>query len=163
MKKRILPLLVVSALSLGIGVTTLTSCDVEIPVEAGPDFTDSKPVSVVSIEKTGTSGLVDTYTITYSDGTTSKFTVTNGADGEKGETGATGAQGIQGQPGEDGHTPVITIGANGHWFIDGVDSNVSAEGAKGEVGPQGPAGDKGDTGATGSQGQIGRASCRERV
>ena len=66
MKKRILPLLVVSALSLGIGVTTLTSCDVEIPVEAGPDFTDSKPVSVVSIEKTGTSGLVDTYTITYS-------------------------------------------------------------------------------------------------
>ncbi|MDD6469166.1 MAG: InlB B-repeat-containing protein [Bacilli bacterium] len=155
MKKRILPLLVVSALSLGIGVTTLTSCDVEIPVEAGPDFTDSKPVSVVSIEKTGTSGLVDTYTITYSDGTTSKFTVTNGADGEKGETGATGAQGIQGQPGQDGHTPVITIGANGHWFIDGVDSNVSAEGAKGETGPQGPAGDKGDTGATGPQGPAG--------
>ena len=155
MKKRILPLLVVSALSLGIGVTTLTSCDVEIPVEAGPDFTDSKPVSVVSIEKTGTSGLVDTYTITYSDGTTSTFTVTNGADGEKGETGATGAQGIQGQPGEDGHTPVITIGANGHWFIDGVDSNVSAEGSKGETGPQGPAGDKGDTGATGPQGPAG--------
>ena len=155
MKKRILPLLVVSALSLGIGVTTLTSCDVEIPVEAGPDFTDSKPVSVVSIEKTGTSGLVDTYTITYSDGTTSTFTVTNGADGEKGETGATGAQGIQGQPGQDGHTPVITIGANGHWFIDGVDSNVSAEGAKGETGPQGPAGDKGDTGATGPQGPAG--------
>ena len=155
MKKRILPLLVVSALSLGIGVTTLTSCDVEIPVEAGPDFTDSKPVSVVSIEKTGTSGLVDTYTITYSDGTTSTFTVTNGADGEKGETGATGAQGIQGQPGKDGHTPVITIGANGHWFIDGVDSNVSAEGSKGETGPQGPAGDKGDTGATGPQGPAG--------
>ena len=155
MKKRILPLLVVSALSLGIGITTLTSCDVEIPVEAGPDFTDSKPVSVVSIEKTGTSGLVDTYTITYSDGTTSTFTVTNGADGEKGETGATGAQGIQGQPGQDGHTPVITIGANGHWFIDGVDSNVSAEGAKGETGPQGPAGDKGDTGATGPQGPAG--------
>ena len=155
MKKRILPLLVVSALSLGIGVTTLTSCDVEIPVEAGPDFTDSKPVSVVSIEKTGTSGLVDTYTITYSDGTTSTFTVTNGADGEKGETGATGAQGIQGQPGQDGHTPVITIGANGHWFIDGVDSNVSAEGAKGETGPQGPAGEKGETGEQGEPGTPG--------
>lgn len=155
MKKRILPLLVVSALSLGIGVTTLTSCDVEIPVETGPDFTDSKPVSVVSIEKTGTSGLVDTYTITYSDGTTSTFTVTNGADGEKGETGATGAQGIQGQPGQDGHTPVITIGANGHWFIDGVDSNVSAEGAKGETGPQGPAGEKGDTGEQGEPGTPG--------
>ena len=173
MKKRILPLLVVSALSLGIGVTTLTSCDVEIPVEAGPDFTDSKPVSVVSIEKTGTSGLVDTYTITYSDGTTSTFTVTNGADGEDGKDGATGAtgetgpqgpQGIQGEKGEDGHTPVVTIGANGNWVIDGVDSGISAAGVKGdkgdkgdtgETGPQGPKGDKGDTGATGPQGPQG--------
>lgn len=36
---------------------------------------------IVSISKTGTSGLVDTYTITYTDNTTSTFTVTNGADG----------------------------------------------------------------------------------
>lgn len=36
---------------------------------------------ITSITKTGTSGLVDTYTITYSDNTTSTFTVTNGADG----------------------------------------------------------------------------------
>lgn len=36
---------------------------------------------IASIEKTGTSGLVDTYTITYTDGTTTTFTVTNGADG----------------------------------------------------------------------------------
>lgn len=36
---------------------------------------------IVSIEKTGTSGLVDTYTITYSDGTTSSFEVTNGEGG----------------------------------------------------------------------------------
>lgn len=33
---------------------------------------------ISSITKTGTSGLVDTYTITYSDGTTTTFTVTNG-------------------------------------------------------------------------------------
>lgn len=33
---------------------------------------------ISSITKTGTSGLVDTYTITYSDGYTSTFTVTNG-------------------------------------------------------------------------------------
>lgn len=37
---------------------------------------------IASIEKTGTSGLIDTYTITYTDGTTSTFTVTNGEDGE---------------------------------------------------------------------------------
>ena len=36
---------------------------------------------IQSITKTGTSGLVDTYTITYSDGTTSSFTVTNGSSG----------------------------------------------------------------------------------
>lgn len=35
---------------------------------------------ISSIVKTGTSGLVDTYTITYSDSTTSTFTVTNGSD-----------------------------------------------------------------------------------
>ena len=36
---------------------------------------------ITSIMKTSTSGLVDTYTITYTDGTTSIFTVTNGEDG----------------------------------------------------------------------------------
>ena len=40
---------------------------------------------IQSIAKTGTAGLVDTYTITYSDASTSTFTVTNGA---KGDTGA---------------------------------------------------------------------------
>lgn len=34
--------------------------------------------TIQSIEKTGTAGLVDTYTITYSDGSTSTFNVTNG-------------------------------------------------------------------------------------
>lgn len=42
---------------------------------------------IASIVKTGTSGLVDTYTITYTDGTTSTFTVTNGKDGTDGENG----------------------------------------------------------------------------
>lgn len=37
---------------------------------------------IVSITKTGTSGLVDTYTITFTDGTTTTFTVTNGQDGQ---------------------------------------------------------------------------------
>jgi hypothetical protein len=35
---------------------------------------------IISIEKTSTLGLVDTYTITYSDATTSTFDVTNGED-----------------------------------------------------------------------------------
>ena len=39
---------------------------------------------IASISKTGTNGLVDTYTITYTDNSTSTFTVTNGASGDGG-------------------------------------------------------------------------------
>lgn len=42
---------------------------------------------IASIEKTSTSGLVDTYTITFTDGTTTTFDVTNGADGADGADG----------------------------------------------------------------------------
>lgn len=37
---------------------------------------------ILSIQKTATVGLVDTYTITFTDGTTTTFDVTNGEDGE---------------------------------------------------------------------------------
>lgn len=37
------------------------------------------------IEKTGTAGLVDTYTVTYTDGQTFSYTVTNGAKGDQGD------------------------------------------------------------------------------
>ncbi|MDE6850588.1 MAG: S1C family serine protease [Clostridia bacterium] len=42
---------------------------------------------VTSIEKSQSVGLVDYYTITYSDGTTSQFTVTNGKNGSDGQDG----------------------------------------------------------------------------
>lgn len=48
----------------------------------GADGEDGR--GIVSVEKTGTQGLVDTYTITYTDGTTSTFEVTNGESGEGG-------------------------------------------------------------------------------
>ncbi len=44
---------------------------------------------VTSIEKSRTVGLTDYYTITYSDGTTTEFTVTNGRDGEDGTSSVT--------------------------------------------------------------------------
>ena len=81
--------------------------------------------SIISIAKTDTTGNVDTYTITYSDGSTTTFTITNGEDG---------TQGIQGQPGENGHTPTITIGLNGNWWIDGYDTGIKAQGPQGEQG-----------------------------
>ena len=63
--------------------------------------------------------------------------------GEVGPQGEQGIQGIQGEPGKDGHTPKITIGENGNWFIDGIDTGVKAEGIKGETGEQGVPGEDG--------------------
>lgn len=48
---------------------------------------------IASIAKTGTSGLVDTYTVTMTNGSTSTFTVTNGEKGDTGDKGDTGATG----------------------------------------------------------------------
>ena len=64
------------------------------PGEDGTDGTNGSDgnngqdgVSIVSIVKTSSDGLVDTYTVTYSDGHTSTFTITNGQDGEDGQDG----------------------------------------------------------------------------
>ena len=65
--------------------------------------------SIDSVEKTATNGLVDTYTITYTDGTTSTFTVTNGADGEDGLNGEDGTDGLNGTDGEDGQTGISIV------------------------------------------------------
>lgn len=114
-------------------VFTLFGCDKEPVVgPQGPQGEQGEKgepgVSIVSIEKTSSDGLVDIYTISYSDGTTSSFVVTNGKDGE---------QGIQGIPGKDGYTPVITISSDGYWVIDGIKTNTKAQGEKGEPGNDG--------------------------
>ncbi len=58
-------------------------------------------VSIVSIEKTASEGLIDTYTIYYSDGSEYSFQVTNGANGETGAVGDKGEKGDKGDDGED--------------------------------------------------------------
>ncbi len=59
---------------------------------------------IASISKTGTSGKVDTYTTTYTDETTSTFTVTNGTDGKTILNG-TGA-------------PSNDLGTDGDFYLD---------------------------------------------
>jgi hypothetical protein len=49
------------------------------------DFVVTNGRGISSLQKTGTSGLVDTYTFTYNDGTKATFTVTNGDKGDKGD------------------------------------------------------------------------------
>lgn len=102
-------------------------------------------VGVVSILKTSTSGLVDTYTITYTDGNTDTFTVTNGRDGVDGADstvpgpqGPQGEQGPQGIPGIDGadgrgiyaFTGPVTIGNVSTYtltYTDGTTSNITVQ------------------------------------
>lgn len=79
--------------------------------------TGSDGRGIVSVEKNGTSGKVDTYTITYTDETTSTFTVTNGTNG---------------QDGDDGLTPEIDPDTK-HWMIGETDTNVKAEGTDGKT------------------------------
>ena len=53
-----------------------------------------------------------------------------GAKGDKGDKGETGPQGPQGPKGD---SPKITIGDNGNWYIDGKDTNISAQPKNGSV------------------------------
>ncbi|MBR2870306.1 MAG: collagen-like protein, partial [Clostridia bacterium] len=70
---------------------------------------------IESIAKTSTEGVVDTYTITFTDGTTTQFTVINGKDGKNGQSGVNGQNGEKGTDGKDG--------ADGAPGKDGKDGN----------------------------------------
>ena len=125
---------------------------------------EDNSLTVVSVEKTKTEGNVDTYIITFSDGTKGTFTVTNGVDGEKGDKGDkgdTGSQGDKGDKGEDGEDGVSIVsvektnteGNIDTYTITYSDGNKTtftvtngSNGAKGDKGDQGDKGDKGEDG-----------------
>jgi uncharacterized protein (TIGR02145 family) len=92
---------------------------VTIPINSG-----APGRGIVSVEGPVSSGLNDTYTIHYTDNTTSTFVVKNG---EQGAAGTPGAQGPQGETGPQG-----------------------PQGATGPQGPQGPVGLTGPTGPAGN-------------
>ena len=99
------------------------------------------------VEKTGSDGLTDIYTITFEDGKTATFAVTNGEKGEVGEKGDTGAQGEKGDTGAQGEK-----GDKGDRGATGAKGD---KGDKGATGAKGDKGDKGDRGATGAKGDKG--------
>ena len=107
-------------------------------------------VGISKIEKTDTQGLVDTYTISYTNGTTTTFTVTNGQDGQD---GSDGTNGFPGQDGQNGITP--TIGENGNWYLGNEDTGKPSRGEKGDKGDTGNTGPAGADGAPGTNGQDG--------
>ena len=66
--------------------------------------------SIKSIKKTSTNGLVDTYTVTLTDGTTSTFTVENGKGITKIEkTGSSGLTDTYTTTYNDGTTSTFTV------------------------------------------------------
>ena len=79
---------------------------------------------------TGVTQTAGGVTIQTSNGT---YTITNGEKGEKGEKGDKGDQG------EKGQGSVVTLGENGNWFIDGVDTKIPYKGEKGDKGEDGKA------------------------
>lgn len=114
------------------------STEVDVSNETdSPNFSiETNPIygpagrGITSIVKTGTSGLVDTYTITYTDGTTSTFEITNG----RGITNIA-------KTGTSGLIDTYTI-----YYNNGTTSTFTVtNGAQGPVGPQGPKGDPGTT------------------
>lgn len=76
---------------------------------------------IQSITKISTSGLVDTYQIAFTNGSTFDYQVTNG---------------------QDGQTPTITI-QDGYWYINGVNTGQQAQGEQGEPGKDGTDGTDG--------------------
>lgn len=80
---------------------------------------------ITGIAKTGTVGLVDTYTITYSDGGTSTFAVTNGSNGTNGTNG-------QGVPVGGTTNQVLAKSSNAdyatQWVTPSGGGNVSSSG-----------------------------------
>ena len=101
--------------------------------EAGKDG-----ISIESVEKVDSEGLVDTYEITYSDGKTTTFTVTNGKDGADGEDGTSITDVDVNDAGElviylDGEPVNLgkIVGENGQNGEDGKDgaNGVGIEGA----------------------------------
>lgn len=65
------------------------------------DVVDGRGIE--SLVPTSTNGLVVTYTVTYNDGTTSTFTVTNGEKGDKGDTANLWIKYASQQPTADSH------------------------------------------------------------
>lgn len=127
-------------------------------------------VSITGITKIDTIGNVDTYRITFSNGSHFDYTVvngTNGAQGPQGEQGIQGETGPQGPAGENGSDGVSVVsiektGSDG--LVDTYTITLSdnttttftvTNGENGQAGQQGPQGVQGPQGETGAAGQDG--------
>ena len=129
MNKKFLSAILFGALMIG-STGTFTSCkDYDDDIKDLQGQIDANKTAIDKINDLISSGSVITgvdktdkgVTVTLSNG--NKFELTNGTNGNKGEDGKPGS--------------VVTIGENGNWFIDGVDTGKPSRGAQGEAGESG--------------------------
>ncbi len=111
--KRISQILLVTVLILALSFTLFACGEKVTPQEDTPQGEETV-ITVVSVEQVSQNDNVRTYTITFSDGTTFTYEITNGINGA---------------------TPYI--GTNGNWWVANIDTEVSAYGLKGEKGVKG--------------------------
>ena len=80
------------------------------------------------------------------------------ADGYSGtyEEWLASIRGQDGKDGKDGHSPVVVIGDDGYWYIDGVNTGVKAQGEPGQDGQDGKDGKDGVDGQDGKDGVDGQ-------
>ena len=103
---------------------------------------------ISSIEKTATNGLIDTYTITFTNGNTTTFTVTNGADGVDGQDGV----GVKSAALDENGNLIITLTNN---TVFNLGANLGKDGANGKDGAVGKDGKDGINGKDGATPFIG--------
>ena len=89
-------------------------------------------VGISSIAKTGTSGLVDTYTITFTNGQTTTFTVTNGEDGTDG-VGISAITKTSTSGNVDTYTISYTDGSSGVFTVTNGTDALPTGGTTGQV------------------------------
>ncbi|MBQ3735019.1 MAG: hypothetical protein II859_13780 [Bacteroidales bacterium] len=110
---------------------------------------------IVNITGPLSSNNIDTYTIQYSDNTTSTFTVTNGVDGTNG-VGISGIELINTEGAQKTYKITFTDGsAYTYDVLDGVAGPAGPQGPQGDQGPQGLQGLQGEQGPQGLQGEQG--------
>ena len=166
MKTRILSILL--AIMMVISIFALSACDLgAIAGPEGPQGEQGEPgkdgedgVGIKGITLVKSTGLVDTYLITYTNGATSTFTVTNGEDGKNGQDGQNGAPGQDGEDGKDGKDGIgiasVEVNADGELvliFTNGTSLNLGkVVGADGKDGADGEDGKDGVDGEDGKDG-----------
>lgn len=134
------PILIVSEIT---GGHRLTIVDADHPDGQSVDILNGENGDdgrgIVSVAKIGTSGLVDTYQITYTSGEPATFTVTNGAPGTPGTDGVSPAVSISAITG--GHSVTITDKdhPSGQSFnvLDGTNGTDGQDGQDGQDGADG--------------------------